>query len=84
MAVQESSSASGMSGRMLLLRLLLLVQCFSVGYGRLDDQQRSYVLDLTPDNLSKAIEKYDVIMLEFFAPWCGHCKNLAPEVLPLS
>ncbi|XP_067623358.1 protein disulfide-isomerase A6 homolog [Eurosta solidaginis] len=38
------------------------------------------VIELTDDNFDKLVlESDDVWLVEFFAPWCGHCKNLAPE-----
>jgi len=40
----------------------------------------SNVVDLTPSNFdSIALDKNKDVLVEFFAPWCGHCKNLVPE-----
>lgn len=38
------------------------------------------VIELTDENFEKLVLKSDDIWLvEFYAPWCGHCKNLAPH-----
>ncbi|XP_029430696.1 protein disulfide-isomerase A3 [Rhinatrema bivittatum] len=39
----------------------------------------SDVLDLTDDDFESVTKQYSLLLVEFFAPWCGHCKRLAPE-----
>ncbi|CAO3666029.1 unnamed protein product [Umbelopsis ramanniana] len=42
-------------------------------------QAKSDVVDLSASTFDSHIKKEDVTLVEFFAPWCGHCKALAPE-----
>merc|ERR1712126_540519 len=39
----------------------------------------SDVLDLTESTFDTEVRRHDILLVEFHAPWCGHCKRLAPE-----
>ncbi|KAI1820776.1 protein disulfide-isomerase [Xylaria intraflava] len=39
----------------------------------------SDVVQLKKDNFDAFVKENDLVLAEFFAPWCGHCKALAPE-----
>ncbi|KAJ3144995.1 hypothetical protein HDU89_007607 [Geranomyces variabilis] len=51
------------------LVLCALVSCASAS---------SNVVDLVKGNFDEVIDGSKPALVEFFAPWCGHCKTLAP------
>ncbi|MGH0120673.1 UNVERIFIED_CONTAM: hypothetical protein FKN15_035059 [Acipenser sinensis] len=47
--------------------------------GRQSSGGRKDVVDLTDDDFDKKVlNSDDIWLVEFYAPWCGHCKNLEP------
>ncbi|KAK7091295.1 protein disulfide-isomerase A6 homolog [Littorina saxatilis] len=55
--------------------LVSLVVGATAMYGPGDD-----VVELTPANFhSKVIQSDELWLVEFYAPWCGHCQSLTPE-----
>lgn len=57
--------------------MVLVKSLFLAGLTTLVSAQ-SAVLDLIPGNFDSVAIAGKPALVEFFAPWCGHCKTLAP------
>ncbi|KAI4566857.1 hypothetical protein MJG53_015534 [Ovis ammon polii x Ovis aries] len=59
------------------LLCLALTALFRAGAGAPDEED--HVLVLHKGNFDEALAAHKYLLVEFYAPWCGHCKALAPE-----
>ncbi|XP_053327376.1 protein disulfide-isomerase A2 isoform X2 [Spea bombifrons] len=44
-----------------------------------DILEEDNVLVLNKRNFDKALQEYPFLLVEFYAPWCGHCQELSPK-----
>lgn len=57
----------------------LLLAVFGCRFALASQVADGKVHDLTAGSFENAINSYPLSFVEFYAPWCGHCKKLVPE-----
>ena len=62
-----------------LATLLAAVQAGGPADGSAIADPNSAVVQLTSADFEKFVKENPLVLAEFFAPWCGYCKMLAPE-----
>ena len=50
------------------------IQYLTILLGLISCTLASDVLVLTDSDFETKVKQYDILLAEFYAPWCGHCK----------
>merc|ERR1739848_822043 len=61
------------------MRLIAGVVASFAALAAAEYEKEDGVLVLGDSDFADAVKDHDYLLAEFYAPWCGHCKSLAPE-----
>lgn len=67
-----------------LVLILALASCVLNEQTKWGVESADGVSVLTDENFAKFVKDHTFVMVKFFAPWCGHCKNMAPGYASLA
>lgn len=73
--------------RAVVLALALVAGCLADDaadeVGHLPEEPMKGIVEITSENVDKLVNGAKPAFIEFFAPWCGHCRSMAPEIKKL-
>lgn len=64
---------------MKLYLVLAIISLLTTSALTVEFTEEEGVIVLDDQNFDEALKKYNPLLVEFYAPWCGHCKELAPH-----
>ena len=63
-----------------MIKLALVLTTTSLCAGALESGSPDQILHLTHSNFTEAVQAYKMLLVNFYAPWCGYCKTLSTEL----